>query len=253
MVSAQQGFTITEVMMFLAISGLLLLGALVGIGSNISNTRFNDGVRSTVSYLQEQYNEVSTGRSDRPDSLACDLNGNVSTGGPGNPTMAPGMTDCVILGRFIKIEGSTFTARYITGIRSSFAGLSGDDTAAINQMNPVVAGTNAYEGSFDVPWQIGVVNSKVTRGSTTTPYPALGFAIIRSPASGNVLYYSFGPVVSAEPVLTPGLIHTDNLAKQVDICFSSDDSRRFGIVTVESGQGQEVIRSNLSSPEVDCT
>lgn len=57
--SIRVGFTIIEVMLFLALTGLLLSGVLVGLGSNISRQRYNDAVEDVADILQNQYSFVS--------------------------------------------------------------------------------------------------------------------------------------------------------------------------------------------------
>ncbi len=82
MASTQRGFTIIEVILFLAISGLLLGVAIASVNANINNSRFNDAVRSTTSYLQGQYSEVAAGQSDRDESKGCDETKGQSTSSP---------------------------------------------------------------------------------------------------------------------------------------------------------------------------
>ena len=48
----RKGFTIIEVMLFLALSGLLLVGVLGGLGDNISRQRYNDAVQDVVNMMQ---------------------------------------------------------------------------------------------------------------------------------------------------------------------------------------------------------
>ncbi len=55
----RKGFTIIEVMLFLALSGLLLVGVLGGLGDNISRQRYNDAVQDIVSMMRDQYSFVS--------------------------------------------------------------------------------------------------------------------------------------------------------------------------------------------------
>lgn len=49
------GFTIVEVLMFLAITGLLLTGMLVGTGANLARERYNDGVATVEEFLAQQF------------------------------------------------------------------------------------------------------------------------------------------------------------------------------------------------------
>lgn len=243
MASTQRGFTIIEVILFLAISGALLAVAMATVGANINNSQFNDGIRSTTSYLQGQYNEVASGQSDRDETKGCDpATGDITT----TPTVV-GMSNCVIMGRFIKLEGSSLTVRYITGYRSTLAGISADDTAAIMSMTPRVASSIAYARSYDIPWSISIVNTKLMPGNILST--STGFAIIRSPASGNVLYYTEENITSPEPSLDPSsnFITPGNLNRDVTICFADSGNSRVGRINIQSGQGQEIIQTDLAT------
>lgn len=235
--SHERGFTIIEVLLFLAISGLMLAAAIMGVTANINNSRFNDGLRSTESYLQREYNEVASGVNDRDEALACDAFGQITTGGPSNPTKSPGMTNCVILGRFIKLGGSKLTSRYIIGYGATG---KGDDTTAIRAMNPVVAPTIAYEGTYDVPGGIDIVNT--TLPSSTSAISDL--AIIKSPASGIVLYYMKAGTASSG--IDNSFINLINLNKNAKICLS-DGQRNGRINMLSNGRGQEVIQADLAT------
>ncbi len=65
----KKGFTIIEVMIFLAISGLLLIGVLGGTYASIATQRYNDSVRNFAEFLRQIYAEVIS-----PESLG-DANG----------------------------------------------------------------------------------------------------------------------------------------------------------------------------------
>lgn len=55
---AKRGFTLIEVSIFLAITGLLLVGVLGGTYSAIARERYNDSVRSFAEYFRQIYGEV---------------------------------------------------------------------------------------------------------------------------------------------------------------------------------------------------
>lgn len=247
MASTQRGFTIIEVILFLAISGLLLAVAIASVNANINNSRFNDAIRSTTSYLQGQYSAVAAGQSDRDESKGCSgVTGDITT----TPTV-PGMSNCVIMGRFIKIQGSTFTVRYITGHASTLSGISADDTTAIKDMNPKVASDLAYAREYAVPWDIGVVSTKLP---TSAASGSTGLAIIRSPASGNILYYTEENITSPEPLLDNNFINTLNLNRNVIVCFADSGNSRVGRINIGDGgvsstrsQGQEIIQTDLAT------
>ena len=59
----RRGFTLVEVSLFLAISGLLLVGIIAGTQSSISAQRFKDSVQNYVEFLRTVYSEVSNPQS----------------------------------------------------------------------------------------------------------------------------------------------------------------------------------------------
>lgn len=54
----KKGFTILEVMLFLAITGLMLIGVIGGTYSAIASQRYTDSVRSFAEFLRQTYAEV---------------------------------------------------------------------------------------------------------------------------------------------------------------------------------------------------
>ena len=54
----KKGFTIIEVMLVLAVTGLLLIAVLGGAFSNIAQQRFNDALRGFAEFLRQNYSEV---------------------------------------------------------------------------------------------------------------------------------------------------------------------------------------------------
>lgn len=57
-IDTKQGFTMIEVMLFLVISGLLLIGVLGGTYAAIAGQRYHDSVRSFSEFLRQIYGEV---------------------------------------------------------------------------------------------------------------------------------------------------------------------------------------------------
>ena len=71
-----KGFTIIEVMLFLALSGVLLVGILGGLGGNLARQRYNDAVQDIASIMRDQYSFVSDtqiAQRDRSDSYCYGL------------------------------------------------------------------------------------------------------------------------------------------------------------------------------------
>jgi type II secretory pathway pseudopilin PulG len=237
----QNGFTIIEVLMFLAVSGLLLMGMLATLNGSINNSRFNDAVNSTTSFLQSQYGEVTTGRNSRLTTLGC-VNGVVNA----TPSTA-GMTNCVIMGRLLafSVGNSSITSSYIVGKDNT--AVSSGDTAAVVAATPVIAAGNTDE-TYSIPWSTQI-NTMKSNGVDVNY-----LAIIRSPVSERVLLYSFQGAANLTS-LTNLLIKDSNLNQPVDVCLRDSGIilGRVGYVRIGAGQGQDVMRTDLTATTGTCT
>ena len=116
----RKGFTIIEVMLFLALSGLLLVGVLGGLGDNISRQRYNDAVQDVVNMMRDQYSFVSdtqiAQRTNKKDSNCYGLvgsdigNDDAASYYRGQANNTPdsisyrGRTNCVVYGAVVSIN-----------------------------------------------------------------------------------------------------------------------------------------------------
>jgi type II secretory pathway pseudopilin PulG len=122
---AQEGFTILEVIMFIAISGALLALMVFAVYRMLDNSRFSDTITSAASFVQTQYEEARSGV--RPDGTGiCETNADI------------GRSDCLLLGKAIVFrEGSSGSETGLTGkpaglIESYFVISRADDGTIIN-------------------------------------------------------------------------------------------------------------------------
>lgn len=83
------GFTIIEVMLFLAVTGLMIAAMFIGVSGAINRERYNDAVASFTDYMQGQYNLVDNVRNNR----------GVSASGCGSESR--GQSDCTVVGRVV--------------------------------------------------------------------------------------------------------------------------------------------------------
>ncbi|HMQ96096.1 MAG TPA: prepilin-type N-terminal cleavage/methylation domain-containing protein [Candidatus Saccharibacteria bacterium] len=107
--TTDKGFTIIEVMLFLAISGLMMTGVLVIVSGSIERQRYNDVVYSTIDYLKGQYNSTANTHNNRSSDITCS-GGKVQQVSVGT---SRGTSDCYIAGRIIRSDGSTLVSRPI--------------------------------------------------------------------------------------------------------------------------------------------
>ena len=69
----RRGFTIIEVMLFLAISGFLLIGLMVGVTTTVARQRYNDSVQDLAEFLRSIYSEVINIQNPRQGSGAANV------------------------------------------------------------------------------------------------------------------------------------------------------------------------------------
>lgn len=115
----QKGFTIIEVVLFVAISALLTSALLVGVGAGVSRQQYKDAVQSFAAFLRDEYSKVINVENDRK-SGKCPLV--VADGG--TPTNR-GQSDCVVVGRYIAtledsggVDGRAYRSWPVYGYKS---------------------------------------------------------------------------------------------------------------------------------------
>lgn len=191
------GFTIIESMLFLAVTGVLIAGMIVGIGSSIAIQRYRDSVSTLKAFLQSQYSEINNVNNARDDSWHCDTTtANTSQSGPSE---AKGQSDCVLLGRYIEINGANQKVAIITGYDNPTANTGTDitilKTGYTLGISSVEQQDSTMEWGTSIAWPIaaGSQGTNPTRTENipaSTPNPrSIGILIIRSPDSG--LVYTF--------------------------------------------------------------
>ncbi len=154
------GFTIIETMLFLAISGALAVGLMVGMGAAIGSQQYRDSVQSYANYLRGQYGQavaVENGNVAH-DSDVCSSLGAASTDDRGR-------SDCVIVGRHVvAVSGDTYDSQPIYAVQNA------DTTWRY--------GVGAFDGKYQTSWQ-----ADTTLGATARP---VDVAMWREPESGRM-------------------------------------------------------------------
>jgi len=178
---SETGFTIVETMLFLAITGLLIMGAFAGVGNSINNQKYRDSVTSLQSKLQEQYSDTSSVDNDRSASayMTCDTNANVSTGG----STPLGQSDCVILGKYITYssDDNKLVIRKVIGyIAPGTLPLANDVlTLKAYNMKPLPSDDISSE-IYNIEWGSSLVGDK----NADMSHLYFSMLILRSPLSG---------------------------------------------------------------------
>lgn len=205
------GFTIVEAMLFLAITGLLTIGILVGSGVAIGQQRYRDSVNSLKSFIQDQYSDVTNVVNSRNNQWRCDTNGNIIEAG-GADAQARGTSNCVLLGRYLTVDdtGRVLTGANVVGYRAPGAEQATSDIAEL-QSNFTLQVSPLDQETQEVRW-----GSRIVQPESTDPMP-FSMLIVRSPLSGSIVTFA------SSDVQPPGaLVAEDNITTQHNLCVDAD-------------------------------
>lgn len=177
------GFTIIETMLFLAVTGLLVMGALVGTGTALSNQRYRDAVETFKNLVQSQYSELGSIKNARTDAWSCG-----STAKPAEGNEYRGQSNCLIVGRYMTInDGDVEIFNVLAHKNAAATATSPDITVMRNNYTYNVADEveqRTLEWGTKIAWTSAGQDAKTPR----TPR-AIGILFMRSPDSGRV--YTF--------------------------------------------------------------
>ena len=166
---ASRGFTIIEVMLFLAVTGVLAAGILASVGSTLGLQRYRDAVDGFSSYIQGQYGQTINVRNDIDNHRECAADGTFLAA----HSAPPGTSEtCVIIGRLVTTaNGQTFRSQpiYMSGVTNAFlkSGI-GDDAvftadAAANRRLFIDSGVQPQPpATGDNAWAIAIVRSPIS-------------------------------------------------------------------------------------------
>jgi type II secretory pathway pseudopilin PulG len=205
----QSGFTIIEVMLFLAVTGLLAVGILVGSGVAIGQQRYRDSVNNLKSFIQQQYSEVTNVINGRGQNWDCSPSAEITEGSG----QARGTSECVLLGRLIAIDdtGTTITASNVVGYRTPGAPTAASDILELKD-NYRLGISPIEQETEDVAW-----GAQVVRQKTTNPMP-LSILIVRSPLSGTLFTFTKDNV----QIDLNSMIAEANTSATKDLCINAD-------------------------------
>jgi len=100
----RRGFTIIEVMLFLGISGFLIIGLMVGTSATIARQRYNDSVEDLAEFFRREYAaaiNIQNSRTDTVDNRSC--NNDSTSNNDEDGGVFRGRSGCLIYGRLIVI------------------------------------------------------------------------------------------------------------------------------------------------------
>jgi type II secretory pathway pseudopilin PulG len=179
-----RGFTIIETMLFLAISGLLIVSMVTITGATINIQRYRDATESFKGVIQDQYGELLSVRNDRDDTWSCTATAQTEEDG----SVIRGQSDCMLLGRYMTVEGSDISLYSVIGRQTGTA--AGTDVQKLRD-NYVLNVSTINVDEVKMEWDTQLAWPRQTNDGErqqTTPR-AISMLFIRSPDSGQI--YTF--------------------------------------------------------------
>lgn len=279
------GFTIVEVMIFLVVTGAMLVYGVAFLRGRQHRVQFDQAVRETEAELRTIINEVASGYYPNKENFTCT---SLTNSGPNPPTLAVGAntqgtnTGCVFLGKvvqFVAADSSDYNVFTVVGHRQTresppreVESLQGTPTFPNRGAEPItVTAPVDNTEAFKVPWGVKVSKVIVTPQLPASPYnvSAIGFILsfgqavsAVDPSEGLVSGSQNVDLVPVRGDANPGDVKEDikemkdedRRPKQVTICFSDGDSRSATITIGGAGRGlSTTTRIYSSSVAPECT
>lgn len=124
----QAGFTIIEVVLFLALSGVLIIQLLVGVNAALRQQQYRDTVQSFAGFLRDQYSRVINVENDRGRDKLCPITHSDSR------ATDRGQSNCVIAGRYIiSIDGRNYRSYPLYAAQQDKEWLYGYDETEVSE------------------------------------------------------------------------------------------------------------------------
>jgi type II secretory pathway pseudopilin PulG len=241
----QAGFTIIEITLFMAITGLLFLVAVAGTGNTIRTFRFNDSARSVESFAQKQYDDVINGLNNRTSDVSCN-NGTVDT----SAGQTIGSSNCLLMGKLVVFRtGNPVVTTYnVIGTEPSGVNYSLGDDALISAFQPQAV-TNTATSTYTIPWGAAPSGFKRTADNTA----ANGLLLIRSPKSSRLVSYTFAVPATVPTNLTSIVNTAANRSQVTNFCIRNAD----GIgaparLEISGGATQNAAKIIFNAADTEC-
>lgn len=242
-----QGYTIVEVMIFLAVTGLLFAMIAITFAGQRGRTQFSTAARDVESQMRDLANDVSTGFYPSSEDFTCQEGIGGEPMITGDASQQGTNEDCIFLGRVIQFMAEGDSNRYdvysVVGLRQT----DGRNVEDYDQAQPTASGVLREEENL--PAGIEVAYARV---NNTPPDVGIGFFSRLGAAGGGGASQESGALsVDVLPLDSGGdMIGTIDSLDQayfnangnptggMTLCMNSGTSTQHAILTIGAGGGQ---------------
>jgi type II secretory pathway pseudopilin PulG len=241
----QAGFTIVEITLFMGITGLLFLVALVGTGNTIRTFRFTDSARSLEAFAQKQYDDIINGLNNRSNQVSCS-GGTIDTTTP----QTVGSSNCLLMGKLIVFRAgeSNVTVYNVIGSEPANPNYSLSDSQLIIDFQPRVVTTTATT-TYTIPWGVRPSGFKRLSDNVATN----GLLLVRSPKSAQLVNYTFVVPATVPTTLTSFVTDPANRLQTTHFCIKNADG--FGSAAnlqISGGATQDAVKMLFDVADTEC-
>ncbi|NBW29417.1 type II secretion system protein [bacterium] len=234
-----RGFTIVEVLIVLAISGVIMVATLPFISNKQNNTQFTVGIRQIQNQLQEILNNVSTGNVTVPASVNYSCTSSNGAGPVITSTLSNLGTNfgCQYIGMGIYFDKNSMQIIPIIGQKYSDSNLTKVTSLASAKPCPMIFVTNGcsqVNGATTINYPSSITMSKYSNTIGTglvAIYSITSISSDVSNGSGGVDLLNLG----LNALIGTGIPNSGNILAStynlpIDICFNSGTNSNSGVI-----------------------
>lgn len=245
MVGRQAGFTIVEISLFMAITGLLFMIAIAGTSNAIRSFRFTDSSRSLEAFVQKQYDDIINGLNNRSNTVSCS-GGTIDTSASQNV----GTSNCLLIGKLLvfRTNDPNVTVYNVIGTEPAGVNYNQSDDALITAFQPRTVLSTAVT-TFTIPWGAKPTGFKRLGDNVATN----GLLLLRSPKSSRIVSYTFAVPVTVPTDLTPTVSNAANRSRATNFCIKSYDGLGLPArLAISGGATQSAASMIFNAADTDC-
>ncbi len=259
--SGQNGFTIVETLIVLAVTGILFVSAIMLVSGRQNKTEFSQAINNIKTQIDQTINEVSSGYYPNNANFNCKNNSgtiSISTppvGVPANPQ--GGNEGCIFVGKIIHFSTTADPEPfYVYSLAGAQTDTSGSITTTLKQAAPQLVtqstATNYLQYGLTTKWvriggvlpdigSFGFVNSLGAYSGTSGDLLSGSSQVSLLPIAGGSVADSDATAQTAINNYFTSTLNPDsdlNPAAGIQICFDSGGTNQHAIVSIGGGSGR---------------